>query len=359
MAFLQWSYGGNRVEAWLIAVGIALGVVVAMRLVRWLVTRYLRRLAARTTTTADDTVLAMVERTRTLPALTVGLHFGAHAVVLPARVERGIEIAMILGVALQLGLWATAGIRATFDTYRARKVAAGETAGLGPAGAVAALARGLAWVVVALMALGNLGVDVTALVAGLGIGGLAIALALQGVLQDLFSAVAIMLDKPFEVGDVIVVDGQTGTVESIGIKTVRLRALGGEQLVFNNSALLAARIANLRRMQERRLVIALGVTYDTPVDKLRAIPKIIEEIVTTLDDVRFDRAHLRTFGASSIDYEIAVYVTQPDFLTGANVQQAIHLALVERFAADAIEFAFPTRTVHVASLPATTAVARE
>jgi small-conductance mechanosensitive channel len=205
--------------------------------------------------------------------------------------------------------------------------------------------RALVWAVVGLLVLDNLGVDVTALVTGLGIGGVAVALALQNVLSDLFASLSIVLDKPFVVGDFIVVGDSMGSVEHVGLKTTRLRSLSGEQLVVSNSDLLGSRIRNYQRMSERRAVFQLGVTYETPPDKLRAIPAILRAVIEAQSATRFDRSHFKSYGAFSLDFETVYYVLTPDYNRYMDIQEAINLELLRHFTAHGIEFAYPTSTV--------------
>jgi len=194
-----------------------------------------------------------------------------------------------------------------------------------------------------------MGVDITALIAGLGIGGIAVALALQNVLGDLFASLSIVLDKPFVIGDFIIVDDLLGTVEHIGLKTTRVRSLFGEQLVFSNSDLLNSRIRNYKRMHERRIVFSLGVTYQTPYEKLAAIPDIIREIIELQEQVRFDRAHFKEYGDFALEFEIVYYMLVPDYNAYMDTQQAINLALYERFEKEGISFAYPTQTLYVSA----------
>ena len=214
--------------------------------------------------------------------------------------------------------------------------------------AVSMAARLALIVIAAILILDNLpGVEITALVASLGIGGIAIALAVQSILSDLFASLSIILDKPFVLGDFIVIDDFMGSVEYIGLKTTRVRSLSGEQLVFANSDLLQSRIRNFKRMAERRVVFTLGVTHRTPAEKLAAIPAWIADIVTAQDMVRFDRAHFQGFGDYALRFEIVYYVLDPDYNRYMDIQQAVNLAIFEKFRAESIDFAFPTRTIHL------------
>ncbi len=202
------------------------------------------------------------------------------------------------------------------------------------------------WVAGALLLLDNLGFKISAIITGLGIGGVAIALAAQAILGDLLSYVSILFDKPFEVGDFIVVGEARGTVEVIGIKTTRLRSWGGEQLVFSNTDLTGSRVQNFKRMQERRVMFRLGVTYNTRTDVLKKIPAQIKTIVEAVPHTRFDRAHFVGFGPSSLDFEIVYFVLSPDLNVSLDIQQTINLAIKNQFDSLGIEFAFPTQTVH-------------
>src|SRR5690606_7585627 len=165
-----------------------------------------------------------------------------------------------------------------------------------------------------------------------------------------FGSLSIVLDKPFVIGDFIVVDGLAGTVERIGLKTTRVRALSGEQLVFSNADLLGSRIHNYKRMQERRVVFSFGVTYDTPPEKVAAIPNMVREVIEARENTRFDRAHFQKFGDSDLTFEVVYYMLVADYNLYMDTQQAINLELLRRFAADGIEFAFPTRTLYVNQL---------
>ena len=187
--------------------------------------------------------------------------------------------------------------------------------------------------------------DFTGILAGLGIGGLALALAVQNILGDLFASLSIVLDKPFVVGDFLAVGEHLGSVEKIGLKTTRLRSLSGEQLVFSNTDLLNSRVRNFGRMFERRVVFTLGVTYQTPRDKLKLIPRIIREAVEAQQNTRFDRSHFSQYGDFSLNFESVYYVLSRDYNQYMDIQQSIYLAIHEGFEAEGIEFAYPTQTL--------------
>ena len=203
------------------------------------------------------------------------------------------------------------------------------------------------WVFGLILILSNLGVNVTSLVAGLGIGGIAIALAFQNILSDLFSSFAIYFDKPFAVGDFIVVGDKKGTVEKIGIKTTRLRALQGEELVISNQELTNAQIQNFKKMSERRINFAIGLTYDTSSEKLKRVPGLIKQIIDSSEGVRFDRVHFKEFGEFSLIFEIVYYIKSSDFVKYMNIQQSINFEMKSVFEKEQIVMAYPTQTIEL------------
>ena len=215
-------------------------------------------------------------------------------------------------------------------------------------GLMGKILKGIIWGVGLIFVLSNLGVNVTSLLAGLGIGGIAIAFALQNILEDLFSSFAIFFDKPFRVGDFIVVGGNyKGSVEKIGIKTTRLRSLQGEELVISNKELTSAKIQNFGKIERRRVVLNVGVTYETPLEKLRKIPQLVKEIVENTDNVDFDRAFLVKFGDFAIIFEIVYFVQSSDYLMHLESQQKILFKIKEVFEKENIEFAYPTQTLYL------------
>jgi small-conductance mechanosensitive channel len=203
----------------------------------------------------------------------------------------------------------------------------------------------LVFIVILLLTLDNLGVKVVSLLAGLGIGGIAVALAAQKVLGDLFASVSIILDKPFEVGDIISLGTITGTVESIGIKTTRIRSITGEQIIVANSDLLESRVTNFKRMQERRITLGISVSNQTAKENLQAITTMVKSIIENQSDARFDRGHLKGFSANSVDYEFVFWVTKPEYIAYMDVQEKINLAILDAFEGKKINLAYPAQKV--------------
>ncbi|UCF67237.1 MAG: mechanosensitive ion channel family protein [Acidobacteriota bacterium] len=352
MDLLNQTFYGNTLTDWLTALGVAVAVWIVLAFVRGWVTQRFQKLAEKTSTRIDDGIADLVSRTRGFFLLLVGLYAGSRFVTLGGSALQATRIVLVLGITLQAALWAQRAVQLSIEELIRKRDSDPSTATT--LRGVSLLLRVAIWSVALLLALDNLGFEVTTLVASLGIGGIAVALAVQNILGDLFSSLSIVLDKPFVIGDFVVVGDMMGTIEHIGLKTTRVRSLSGEQLVFGNSDLLSSRLRNFKRMQERRILFSFGVVYATPQDKLEQIPRIVREIVESQPEVRFDRAHFKQFGASSLDFEVVYYVLRPDYNVFMDVQQAINLALFERFTQLGIEFAFPTQTVHVESMPGST-----
>jgi small-conductance mechanosensitive channel len=334
----------NTFKTWLIALGVACFGMIALSALKKVLGRKIAALAQRTANQVDDFIAEILHRTKYFFLLIVSLYLGSHFLSLPGTAKRALSRITILAFLLQFAIWGNG----LFECWRARiqrQKKEEDAASLASYAALGFLVRLALWTIVLLLALDNLGINITALVAGLGVGGIAVALAVQNILGDLFASMSILLDKPIVVGDFIVVDDLMGTVEHIGLKTTRVRSLGGEQLVFANSDLLKSRIRNYKRMEERRAVFNVGVVYQTPPEKLAAIPGMIEEIITAQELARFDRSHFKTMGDFSLNFENVYFVKSPDYNTYMDVQQAINLAIFRRFQEEGIDFAYPTQTV--------------
>jgi small-conductance mechanosensitive channel len=344
--FLEWRFYHNPLAAW-ISAGVAFAVIgAALFVVRTILVHRLANVAKRTATTADDAIVDLLRRTRYFFILTAAV---AGAMLFLDLPERARSIGRVLGtiaLIVQIAIWGNGLITFWFRNYAERK-AETDISSRTTIAAFSFVARAILWIMLSLVALNRLGYDVTALITGLGVGGIAIALAVQNVLGDLFAALAIVLDKPFVVGDTIGVDTFTGTVEQIGLKTTRLRSLNGELLIFSNADLLRGRIRNFKRMQERRVVFTIGVSYDTPADTVARIPAIIRHAVIAQQQVRFDRSHFVAYGESALNFETVYFVLTADYLVHVDVLQAINLQILRQFAAEKIEFAYPTRTIVV------------
>ena len=343
---LEWQFYHNSLQAWLVAGIVFVVIGTTLLIVRTLLTRRLAKVAARTSTTADDAVVDLLRRTRYFFILAAAVAGATFFLDLP---KRALAVGHVLGtiaLILQFAIWGNGLINFWFQNYAERK-ADSDVASRTTIAAFSFVARAIMWAILLLVALNRLGVDITALVTGLGVGGIAVALAVQNVLGDVFAALAIVLDKPFVVGDSISVDTLSGTVEHVGLKTTRIRSVNGEQLIFSNTDLLKSRIRNFKRMQERRVVLTIGVSYDTPLETVARIPAMLREAVEAQQQVRFDRSHFMSYGESALVFETVYFVLTADYMTFANLNQAVNLAVLRRFSAEKIDFAFPTRTIVV------------
>ncbi len=341
------TYFQNTVVQWLTAIGLTIVAFVVIQTVKRIILARLARLVEKTSNVIDDALVAVLRRTNPLVVLIVAAYFGTHSLTLPPGVVDIIKVVVTITFFLQMALWGTVAIDFFISRiYKRRRDE--DPASVSAFTALSFFARMVLWTIVVFLILDNLGIDITTLVAGLGIGGIAVALAVQNILSDLFCSVAILVDKPFEVGDFIIVGDMLGTVEKIGIKTTRVRSLSGEQLIFANSDLVNSRIRNYKRMQQRRVVFSFGVIYETPADKLQQIPAMVKEIIESAGRTRFDRAHFKEYGNSSLDFECVYYVLEADYNLYMDVQQEINLALFRRFDQEGIEFAYPTSTLYIA-----------
>ncbi len=342
---LDIEFYDNELRLWLVALVIALVALIVLRLVRW---TFIRRAKDEEGDFGlDDLALDLLRETKFFFALAIALYLGSLVLTLPSRLVQVIEVLVVIIFLVQLAFWGNELIAYALTRYRLQRL---EEGGIGSTTTVATLnvlSRILLWSIIILLILDNLGIEVTALIAGLGIGAVAVGLAVQNILGDLFASLSIIFDKPFVVGDVIKMDDFIGTVERVGLKTTRVRSLAGEQLVFSNSDLVQGRIQNYKRMEQRRILFSIGVTYQTPYEILVAIPGMIREIIEAQDMARFDRAHFFQYGDSALNFEIVYYVLSPDYNVYMDVQQAINLGIFSRFTAEGIDFAYPTRVLEI------------
>ncbi len=345
MPFLEKQFLYNSMTTWILSVVIL--IVVAI-LLRWLKKFIQNRLSSSKRTDNNSTgkfFAELLQRTGSLFILALAVYAGSLMLTLPSQIHTFLRSGMIIVVLLQVAFWGTSLI----DYLISRRLEGDES---DPAAEVTSLnalklvAKIVMWTLVVLLILENLtGIKIDALIASLGITGVAVALAVQNILGDLFSSLSIALDKPFVIGDLINIDTFTGTVEHIGLKSTRVRSIDGEEVIFSNSDLLNSRIRNFKNLERRRVVLPLGVVYQTPVEKLEMIPAMIKDILKDLEGVTLDRAHLAGFGDFSINFEVAYFVESPEFLLHMDLQQAINLELYRRFSQENIEFAYPTQTV--------------
>ena len=346
--YLNTVWLGNTLGAWLTALGIlaaGVGILVALKI---LVIGKVFRLASRSANEIDDLLVELLRRTRMsvlIVLVIAAVVFMVLVVPVPARTF--FKFIAVIALFFQGMAWGNGIISFWMQRYAVRR---GMTTGPSAAtvGALVFLVRIALFVVLLLFALDNLGFAIAPLIMSLGIGGIAVALAVQNILGDLLAALSIILDKPFVVGDFIVIDTHMGTVEHIGLKSTRIRSLTGEQVIIGNADLLKARINNHKRRVERRSVFTIGVTYDMTPARLERIPVIIREAVERQALTRFDRSHFSSYGDSSLNFETVFWVLSPEYNVFTGIQHAINLEIFTRFAEEGIQFAFPTRTLHIA-----------
>lgn len=334
----------NAPTNWLIAVVAIAASFAVLLLLRWGLRRAFenpKRLWGR-----QVTLGRLARQTHTWVLAVFAIYIGLTYLTVPALIDNLSRVAVIVAFFAQLAIWASELVAIALER-RAERLR--QTNKLSSAMAlVQTLARFVIWSIALLLVLNNIGVNVTALVAGLGIGGIAIGLAAQSIVADLFSSLSIVFDRPFEEGDFIILGpDHLGTVERIGLKTTRIRSLSGEQLVCSNSDLLAARIRNYKRMYERRIVFRIGVTYQTPHSKLTEIPGMIRAAIEAEPDTRVDRCHFASYGDFALVFETVYFVLGPDYNLYMDRQQAINLAIHRAFEDAGIDFAYPTQTVYV------------
>lgn len=349
-AFLQHSLAiperqlyGNSVAEWVAAILLGAAAWLGlMALRRFGASRY-ERFTSESHAVPVRLLAYLVGNTRQILFLSVALYVARESLNLTVRAGRLLSDAALVLFLLQAGLWAGRALGFYLDLKEREQDA--DRSFAGSLDIIRFLAHLLIWSLLILVALENFGVNITALLAGLGVGGVAVALALQNILGDLFASLSIALDKPFIVGDTLTLDAFTGTVERIGIKTTRLRSEAGEQIILSNADILKSRVRNYGRIAELRTVTTLRVAYDTPSDTLRQIPLLLERIVAEQPNARFERCHLKTFGEWALHFELSYFRKDPAVHPLLDLQQAVNFRIIEELRLLHVEFAVPAQRV--------------
>jgi small-conductance mechanosensitive channel len=333
------------VQDWLFALVIAAISYLAISNIWSVLIRRITVYSMNSRSQLDDLMLEVMRTTTKFTFALFSILIGMHFLDLSAKWLKRLDHLTFFVIGIQIAVWLSRGI----DLWEQRRHQAKEEARDN-----AVITTMLSWIfkttvwsILLLSILANVGVNITAFVASLGIGGVAIALAVQNILSDLFASLAIGLDKPFVLGDFIIFGDVLGTVEKVGLKTTHIRALGGQQIVIGNTELLKNTIHNYKRMAERRVVFKFRITYDTPVDRIEQVPRIVKEAVEGQKKTRFDRAHFMNFGESSLEFEVVYYVLDSDYNVYMDIQQAINLHIMRALQALEIKFAYPAMTVHL------------
>lgn len=342
-SFFYYIFLGNTIRDWLISICIISGCLVLARVIKSIVLVRLKIIAKKTKTSVDDFMVKMLEKSFMPFLYILAVYYGLRYLTLSDTIDKVLHAGLMVVSVFFI-------IRAVCDLlgYTVQRFMNKE----GNSDLQEKQARGILlifkiilWVLGGIFLIDNFGYNITTIITGLGIGGIAIALAAQAILGDLFSYLVIFFDKPFEIGDFIIVGDKMGTVEYIGIKTTRLRALGGEQLIVSNTDLTNSRVQNYKRMERRRVVLSIGVEYETSFDKLRRIPQLVKNIVEQNKDCQFERAHFASFGDFSLTFEIVYYILSADYIKYMDLQQTIDLAIFEVFNENDIAFAYPTQKI--------------
>ena len=341
----EWVFLGNQISDYLIAVIALLASFLIINIVIRYFIKRLKKISEKTITTIDDFLVNVLEKLAVPFLYLLAIYISIKSLSFHPYFEKGMNyfclaivivftvrfIIMLVGYGFKEYL-----IRSGYEVALERSIKG-----------ILIVIKILIWGGAIILFLDNLGFKISAIIAGLGIGGVAVALAAQAVLKDLFSYFSIIFDQPFKIGDFIIVGDLMGTIEYIGIKTTRIRSLGGEMLIFSNSDLTDSRLRNYRLMEKRRVVFKLGVVYETSTERLKEIPKIIENSIKNIKDTMFDRAHFFSYGDFSLIFEIVYYVIGPDYNKYMDIQQEINIKIREEFEKRNIQFAYPTQTLYI------------
>lgn len=347
MIDLQTIFWNNSVRDYLISLGIFAGIFIFFLLFKTGIINRLEKLAKKSKTTWDDLIIDFIKSIGWFFYLVISLYVAAQFLTLPELANKIFYYATIVlavfyiakGISKAIEHFVKIQVKKRGEKQKLENTSMMKVFGL--------LAKLIVWTIALLMILSNFGIEITPLVASLGIGGIAIALALQSILGDLFSAFVIYFDKPFKEGDFIIVGKDMGVVKHIGIKSTRIETLQGQELVVSNKELTSTRINNYKRMQKRRIQFNFGVEYSTTSKKLDKIKKIVKDIFDKVEEADLDRVHFKEFADSSLNYEVVYYVNTSNYNKYMDVQEEINLRIVKEFEKAKINFAFPSRTVYL------------
>ena len=340
----QYSIAGNTVLDLVIAITAFVGFLLMFKIFQVVILAHLKSLAKKTKTDIDDTFVEIVRSLKPPFYSFLAFYVATFFVTISDTFKKLLDVILIAWIILQIII----ATQILIDYVVRKKM--GEEEDVAAENAInilGKLSKWVLWSIGLLLILSNLGINVTSLIAGLGIGGIAIALALQNTLSELFSSFSIYFDKPFVPGDYIVVGDKKGVIERIGIKTTRMRALQGEEIVISNQELTTAQIQNFKKMKERRISFSFGVTYETPVEKIKKIPGVVKEIIEGEDGARFDRAHFSRFDDSALNFDVVYYVETGDYAKYMDIQQDINIKIMEKFEEMGVAMAYPTQTIYL------------
>ncbi len=342
----NYEYFGNTAYDYFWALIIFFVVLIVLKFIQLVVIVRLKKLAQKTVTEIDDTIIAIFSSVKPWLYFLVSLFVAIKYLSLPDLFVKIVYVLLVVAVVYEV----VRAFEKILDYLLYRQIQKNENGNSEQSKSMMRILKLIAqaglWIIALMMILSNLGVNITSLVASLGVGGIAVALALQNVLSDLFSSFSIFIDKPFEAGDYIQVGTDSGVVQRIGMKTTRIKTLQGEELVVSNKELTTARVQNFKRMEKRREAVTLGVTYETKKEKLEKIPVLVKKVVDSVELATFDRCHFSTYGDFSLNFDIVYYIDEPDYALYMDVKQNVNLEIFEVFEKEGIEFAYPTQLVY-------------
>ena len=341
MINLSYIFLNNELLAYIRSFLIFASLFIIFKIFNDFLLRRFSLLAKKTKHNIDDILIDVIKSIKPLFYIFISLYISLKFLNIGDFLQRILDIVLIVWLVVE-------AMRAMsiIINYFVKKAIKEDSSNSSSVDLLATTIKAILWLIAILFALSNLGINITSFVAGLGIGGIAIAFAIQNILSDLFSSFAIHFDKPFVVGDFIDFGTQKGTVKKIGIKTTRLKSLFGEEIIVSNKDLTASVIQNFKKMKERRVVFSFGITYNTPTKKIRKIPKMIEDIINDIESAKIERIHFKSFGESALSFEVSFYLDTPNYSDYMNIQQEINIRIMEKFEKEKIEFAYPTQTIY-------------
>ncbi len=345
--FLKRPVGDNTIQDFLIVIGVFILSVLVLKIFKFILVAKFKKITAKTKMEIDDLLVKILDDLPWSFFVLLSLYIAVQFMTLPSVIAK-IVYYMLVIVATYYAVRAAQRIVGYLaDKIITQRKKTDQTHSAAVILSLSKILQGSLWLVAGLLVLSNMGVQISALIAGLGVGGIAIAFALQSVLEDIFSSISIYFDRPFEIGDFVILGEHMGIIKHIGLKTTRIRTLQGEELVISNRELTSTRIRNYKKMKRRRIVFGFGVTYDTPLEKLKRIPGMVKEIVAGIELATLDRVHFKEFADFSLNFEVVYYMEVSDYVKYMDTQQEINFGLKEVFEKEQIEFAFPTQTLYV------------
>jgi len=353
LPFLQYQFGGNTLQDYLVALFVFAASIIVLKIFKKVVIKKIKQVADHTATDFDDLLIGIVDSLGWPFYGLVSLYVAAQFVILPQIGGKALSFATLILFAYYI----VRGIQKLIDyglqktAKRLQKKEGGERFDPSVTNVLGKILKGAVWGIAIILVLQNVGYNVSTLLAGLGIGGLAVAFALQNILSDIFASFALYFDKPFRTGDFIIIGSDMGTIKHIGIRSTRLQTLQGQELVISNKELTETRVNNYKRMDKRRIVFEFGVVYETSTEKLKRIPRMVKEIIESVNLAELDRVHFAKFGDFSLNFEVVYYVQTGDYKQYMDTQQSINFQIKERFEQEGIAMAYPTQTIFINKVP--------